>query len=333
MPASPITEFDDQILKDFLAPQIREYGCHVEIDDGLWTLFAVPATDSLSSAIARSLLVHATFAHDSGASADDQWTLFYVDSANRTAAIHWLDDLTKLLDGAIRPAAPAHRALVDAVIGSDKPHRAAQQLGELHANGTLCAGLVRDPVKVRALLDRLHQREPLFFSALLTLLNHHLVDLVELLRQLIPEDVALKNEIVRGGLSRDPFLQSRQDAAAEIRNILLRYQLINPIDQQKNHAIKNPYAVFLDIIEAGENVTLPIEGNAVTVPRKDFVSAVHSIRRNLSRGGEFASFDTHVPWMTKELAYPFRFIKQGLDSRRELATLDALYMFERAVDS
>jgi hypothetical protein len=330
MPPSLSTDFDDPILKDFLEPQLRDYGGNVEVDSGLWALFAIPSTDSLANAIARSLLTNAKFPHDSGNSSDDVWTLYYVDTINRGAALHWLEELPKLLDGEYRPPSPAQRTLVDEVIGSDKPHRAAQRLGELHTAGEADAGLVREPAHVRALLDRFHQREPLFFSAMLTLLNHHLIDLIVMLRQMIPEDVALKNEIVGGGLSRDPFLQSRQDAAAEIRNLLLRFQLINPIDQQKNTAITNPYAVFMDVRIEGDQATVPLDGTTITTPRANFIRAVRSIRRNLYRGEDFKSFDTQAPWITKEIAHPFRFIKQRLDARPELAVMDALYMLERA---
>lgn len=325
-------EFDDHLLKDFLAPQIRDYGGNVEIDNGLWTLFAVPANDALANAFARSLLADATFAHQSGLSEDDQWMLYYVDTAHRAAAIHYLDDQTKLLDGAIRPVAPAHRALLAEIVASDKPHRLAQQFAELHAHGEITAGLVREPAVVRSLLDRLHAREPLFFAAFLTLLTHHLLDLVVLLGQLLPEDVALLNEIVKGGLSRDPFLQSRQNAAAEVRQLLLRFHLINPMDQQKNTAIANPYAVHLEVFGHGDQITALIDGTAVNVPRQDFLQAIHTIRRNLHRGARFDSFDTQAPWMTKAIAHPFRFIKQRVDSHRELIPLDALYMLERAVE-
>ena len=323
-------EFDDHILQDFLAPQIRDHGGNVEIDDGLWTVFAVPAHDALANAIARALLRDVTFAHDSGQSADDRWMLYYVDSANRPEAVYWLDDLTRLLAGEIRPVSPSNRSVMGDVVGSEKPHRAAQQLADLHARGEITAGIFREPGTVRSLLDRLHSREPLFFSAFLTLLNHHLIDLVELLRQLIPEDVALKNEIVKGGLSRDPFLQSRQDAAVEIRNHLLRFQLINPIDQQKNTATTNPYAVYLDVVSDAENITAPIDGAAVTVPRKNFLHAIHVVRRNLTRGEEFSSFDTQSPWINNEIAHAFRFIKQRAADHRDLAIMDLLYMLERA---
>jgi hypothetical protein len=125
MPAALATDFDDALLLDFLQPQIRDYGGNVEIDDGLWTVFAVPATDSLANALARSLLAGATFAYESGASADDQWTLCYVDTAHREAARHWLNELAAVLAGEIRPTSPAQRTLVEEVIVSAKPHRAA----------------------------------------------------------------------------------------------------------------------------------------------------------------------------------------------------------------
>lgn len=326
-------DFDDAVLKEFLEPQVRDYGANVEIDEGLWTLFAVPASDALANAIARSLLETATFAHNSGSSADDRWMLYYVDTANRPLAVHWLEDLTRLIAGEIRPVAPAHRALIHEIVASAKPHRIAQDLADLHTRGEIGAGAVRETKVVRSLLDRLHQTEPLFFSAFLTLLTHHLIDMLVLHRQLLPEDIALKNEIVKAGLSRDPFLQSRQDAATGIRNTLLRFQLINPIDQQKNVAISNPYSVYLEVVVASDHVNVPIDATAVAVPRERFLNAIHSVRRNLYRGEEFSSFDTQAPWMNKEIAYPFRFIKQRLDSRRDLAALDALYMLERAVEA
>lgn len=329
-PSGNQMEFDYQKLQQFLAPQLRDFGGQHEVDHGLWTVFAVAAADTEANAIARSLLSAATFAHDSGVSADDQWTLYYVDTANRPLAIAWLEDLAKVLAGEIRPVTAAQRVLIEDFVKSARPHRVAQELADLHARGEVCAGIIRKTAEVRSLLDRLHQCEPLFFSAFLTLLNHHLVDMVVLHRQLLPEDIELKNEMVLGELSRDPFLQSRQDAASEIRNILLRFQLINPIDQHKNVAISNPYAVFLDVIVSGEEVLVPIDGNAVPVPRAHFLNAIHAIRRNLYRGEKFSSFDTQSPWMNGTIAYSFRFIKQGIESRADLSVMDLLYMFERA---
>src|SRR5689334_20335778 len=96
-------ELDDQAVLDFVGPQWRDHGGKVELDAGLWTLFAVDAADAGANAIATQLLAQATFAHDSGVSEDDRWKLYYVDTANRAAAIHWLEDLTHRLSGEIRP--------------------------------------------------------------------------------------------------------------------------------------------------------------------------------------------------------------------------------------
>ncbi|MSU49582.1 MAG: hypothetical protein EXS37_10925 [Opitutus sp.] len=324
---------DDQKLLRFLGVQMRDYGGRVEIDDGLWTLFAVEATDPEGNAVAGSLLRSATFVHAEGTSADDRWTLYYVDTANKVAAIQWLEELSKVTAGEIRPVSAVHRALIQELIGSAKPHRIAQQLADLHSRGEIGAGVIQQTGDVRSLLDRLHQCEPLFFSAFLVLLNHHLIDMLVLHRQLLPEDIDLKNEIVRGALSRDPFLQSRQDAAGEIRNTLLRFHLINPIDQHKNTAIANPYAGYLEVVVVGDEVSLPIDAIAVAVPRPDYLNAIHTVRRNLYRGEQFGDFDLQATWMNQKIAYPFRFIKQRVDARTDLAVMDTLYMLERAVET
>jgi hypothetical protein len=322
---------DPQAALRFLGPQRLDHGGKAEIAPDCWLLFAVEAADVAGDEIARTLLRDAPFAHHAGQSEDEGWTLFYVDTAARADAVHWLDDVAKTCAGEIRPVSPAQQALIHEVIASDKPHRAAKQLAELHARGEVTAGLIRDPGDVRALLDRLHVREPLFFAAFHTLLADGLVDMLTLHRQLIAEDVQLKNEIVKAGLSQDPFLQSRQDATAGIRNMLLRFRIINPLDQQKNTAIANPYAVYLEIVCVGDTITAPIDGHSVAVPRADFLHALHSIRRNLYRGEAFASFDTQVPWMNERIARPFRFIKRLLAARPELTPLDGLHMIERAV--
>jgi len=326
-------DFNLPPLADFLSAQVRDHGAKTELDAGLWTLFAVPASAAADNTLACSLLSTATFTHDSGQTEDDQWTLYYVDTANRPAALDWLDDLVKSVAGEIRPIAAPHRALILELVSSPKPHRVAQDLADAHTRGELCAGAIFRADEVRSLLDRLHQREPLFFSAFRTLLNHHLIDMVVLHRQLLSEDIALKNEFVSGGLSRDPFLQTRQDATVEIRNTLLRFQLINPIDQQKNLGIKNPYAVYLEVVCADDLIIAPIDGVAVNIAREDFISALHTIRQNLNRGGQFSSFDTQAPWMNPRIAHPFRFIKQRVDSRPDLAVFDTLYMLERAVSA
>ncbi len=317
----------------FLGPQLRDHGGQAEIAPDCWLLFAVEAADVAGDEIARTLLRDAPFAHHAGQSEDEGWTLFYVDTAARADAVHWLDDVAKLCAGEIRPVSPAQQALIHDVLASAAPHRAAKQLAELHARGEVTAGLVRDPGDVRALLDRLHVREPLFFAAFHTLLADGLLDMLTLHRQLIAEDVQLKNEIVKAGLSQDPFLQSRQDATAGIRNVLLTFRIINPLDQQKNTAIANPYAAYLELVCVGDTVTAPLDGLNVTVPREDFLHAIHSIRRNLYQGEAFASFDTQAPWINERIARPFRFIKQLLGSRPELTAMDGLNMLERAVEA
>ncbi len=56
------------------------------------------------------------------------------------------------------------------------PHRLAQTLVEQKQRGALGPGAGSDRTLVRALLDRLHTREPLFYSAFHLLLTHHLLD-------------------------------------------------------------------------------------------------------------------------------------------------------------
>ena len=309
------------------------FGGHLEIDPGLWALFAVEANDEGANLQARSLLGGASFAYGAGLSADDRWMLYYVDSASRPAAVHWLDDLAKVAAGEIRPVSPAHQAMILEIIESDHPHRAARKFANLHESGEISAGLIREPSDIRSLLDRLHVREPLFFTAFQSLLTHHLIDMVVLLRQLITEDVTLKNEIVKSGLSADPFLQSRQDAAAEIRNILIRFRVINPLDQQKNTGITNPYAAFMEIERTGDQITATIEGLSIAMSRDQYLTTLRSIRRTLYRGESFGSITTQAPWMDEDMAYGFRFIKQRIDGHREIAPLDSVYMLERAVES
>lgn len=325
-------DLNDRALADFVAAQTRDFGGKVEIDQGIWALFGVPAADAAGNALAREMLTQAAFAHDSGDSDDDQWTLFYVDAANRLEAMHWLDDWQRRIEGKARLPTPAQRALIQDLLESSMPHRIAQNLSEAHLRGELSAGAIQDPALLRALLDRLHVGEPLFYSAFHQLLQAHLLDLVALLQQLIPEDVDHANETIRGSLSRDPFLRSRQTTAAEIRNHFIRFHLINSLDQQKNTAIRNPYAAYLELVTQGEDLALSVDGSTVATSRPTFVRAIRLIRRNLYRGGEFTRFDTQVPWMEDDVAFSFRFIKQRLEMRRELTPLDGLYILERAVD-
>jgi len=322
---------DDDRLCEFLDTQIREHAGKLEIEPGKWLLLAVPALDQAANATATELLGDAPFAHEAGISDDDRWMLYYVDSPSRAGAVHWLEDRRRIATGEIRAASPEHQALVRELAASEKPHRCAQQLAELHDQSLVGAGMIDDPAVVRMLLDRLHRMEPLFFAAFQSLLAHHLIDLVVLLARMIPEDVQLKNNLVRASLSHDPFLQSRQDAAAGIRRQLLRFHVINPLDQQRNSAITNPYAAYLELVREGEIVSAPIDGLTISMPCRNFLQAIRSIRRNLYVGGQLGRFNTQVPWVTAEIAHPFRFIKQKLEARPDLAPLDGLYMLERAV--
>ena len=325
---------DDKKLLAFLAPQMRDYGGKVQLDADLWILFAVKVDDEDGNATARWLLDGTRFANDSGPSEDDQWTLYYVNGADKAEAIHWLEDLQATRSGRIRPASPAARALMEELGPSRMPHRTAQKLVELHERGELSAGVVNDPILVRTLVDRLHFKDTLFMSALHSLLSNHLVDLIVLLEQLLAEGVELEDEL--GGsrtLSRDPFEKKGQIAAADIRNLLTRFNVINPLDQQTNTVVKNPYAAFMDVILEGDKVTATIAGNIVMLPRDTFLEAIRSVRRHLYRGSEFSRIDTQVPWMRDEIAHSFRFIKQRLDAKRDIPSMDALYMLERAVES
>ena len=323
---------DDPRLPEFLEAQMHACGANVELESGLWLVFAVEAGDASLNELTRTLLAGAGFAYDLGQSDDDQWMLYYVDTPNRPAALHWLEDLHRQLGGGIRPVAPTQRALIRDIVASPMPHRLAQRLAEQHTRNELPAGAVADPTIVRALLDRLHQREPLFYNAFQLLLTHHLFDLVVLLQKMIPEDIELQNELVKGGISRDPFLQTRQDAAAEIRRILTQFHLINPLDQQRTTAIRNPYAAFMEIARNGDKILATIDGNIVPVPQHSFVNAIHSTRRNIYRGATFGALDTQAPWVTDEIAYPFRFMKQRLEAKKQLSTLDGLFMLERAME-
>lgn len=321
----------DKKLLAFLGPQLRDYGGKVELDTDLWVLFAVEAADEDNNAIARWLLDGTRFANDSGPSEDDRWTLYYVNGADRAAAIDWLADLCKVTAGEVRPVTSAQRALLQELRGSPMPHRIAQKLVELHGRGELSAGVVGDPLLVRTLLDRLHFRDPLFVTALHLLLNDNLVDMIVLLQQLIAEDISLEDELGHGSLSRDPFQKTGQLAAAEIRQLLTRFHVINPLDQRTNTSITNPYAPFMEIDNRGGNVAAPIGGTTVMLPHPSFLDAIRSIRRNLYRGSELSRLDTQAPWMRDEIAYSFRFIKQRLESRKDLSTMDGLYLLERAV--
>lgn len=319
-------------LAEFVDRQLRECGGQHEVDAGAWAIFGVEAADVDGNALAQELLQGAGFPHGGGTSEDERWHIYYVDTPNRAAAMHWLDDLHRQLQGDVRLPTPAQAETIKQLADSPLPHRLAQALGEQHATSALAAGCMREPALVRALLDRLHLREPLYYAAFQQLLAQHLIDMVVLLQKLIAEDVDLLNEALSGAVSRDPFLQSRQTAAAEIRRLLVEFGVINSLDQQKSTAVPNPYAAYMDLVAHGEELTLPLDGVTFAASRANFVGAIRAIRRNLYSGGEFERFDTQAPWMRNDIAHPFRFIKRRLEMHRDLPVLDGLFMLERAVE-
>jgi hypothetical protein len=330
LPVQPL--LDDPRLPAFLAQQLQECGGDVELDPGgLWLVFVIEADDVEANALARTLLAGVRFVHDWGVSADDQWNLYYVDTAHRAAAVHWLQDLSRLLAGEIRPVAPEHRALIRDLAASELPQREAVELAERHARAELSAGSIHEPGLVRTLLDRWHREESLFLGAFRTLLAHHLLDLVVLLEQLAAEDIDLLNNILRYERSDEPVARSRRQAADEIRRILTLFHLINPLDLEKNADIGNPYAAWLGITCAGDRITAPNDRTMVMMLRRHVLAAIRATRKRLYRGEDFESFDTMAPWITEEVAYPFRYIKQRHQLRRDIAPMDWLYVFERAI--
>jgi len=327
-----MTHEDRKIIR-FLDEQLREHAGKHEVEPGSWLLFAIPVLDRSTNNLAAQLLSKAPFPCEMGTSDDDQWALYFVRGNSRALALHWADNERRRAAGEVLMPAPEDMALATEIHDSKMPHRAAQRLATLHEQGEVPAGFINNGILIRSLLDRLHSMQPLYFSAFRILLENHLVDLVELLKQMTPEDVELENQIVGSGLSRDPFLQSRQDATAQIRYYLLRFHVINPLDQTKNVTITNPYSAYLEILTEGEFVRAKIDGNIVRLPRADYREAIHLIRRRIYLGGKFSEFSTQAPWITEETAYPFRSIKQSLQNKPDIQPLDGLFMLERAIDA
>lgn len=327
-PAGPVTV---GAALNFLDHQIEKFGGNVALDDDNWILFVVENANDEANGVARALLQDAPFTWDHGVSEDDAWQIYYIATAQRAEALHWIEDQRRRHQGRMRRPSPAQQQLFAELLESTMPHRLAQRLVEQRSLGQLGPGALDDPALVRSLLDRLHTREPLYYSAFQSLLTQHLIDLVVLLHQLIPEDVELANESMRGSLSHDPFLRTRQSAAAEIRNLLVRFHLINSLDQQKNTAIRNPYRAYFDIIEADGIVSLVVDGTVGTARAGQVLNAIRTVRRQYYFGEAIEQMNTQSPWVTDEIAQPLRFVKQRLELRREIPVLDGLYMLERAL--
>lgn len=322
---------DFDVVGEFLTPQLRDFGGKVEIAADAWGLFGVEVADKQGNQLAATLLSGADFSFQSGTSDDDRWTLYYVSEAERATAVAWLENWMRRLSGEIRAATPAQITVLAELPSSPAPHRIAQALADAHTRNQASAGIVREPKLVRALLDRLHEREPLYFSAFRLLITNHLIDMVELFRQLIPEDVALVCELLKGGMSRDPFLSSRQTAAAEIHHMFVIFFLINPLDHQKSTALTNPYAAFMELVSTSGGIAVPIDGTSVIVQTADLVAGIRGVRRTVYAGSQIATLQTHAPWVTPRIAHPLRLIKSRLAAHRDLPDLDVLYMLERAV--
>jgi hypothetical protein len=330
--SGPASVRDEREILDFLRPQTRDFGGNLALDADLWALFGVRSDDASGHALVRDLLLKVDFTYQVGEAEGDSWTLYYVDTANRARAVFWLDDVQQTLRGHYRSATPAQLTLIKELAISASPHRIARTLADLHASGGLAPAPIRDPGTVRGLLDRLHAQEPLYFSAMQLLLEHHLIDLLVLYQKLVDEDIRLGNEIMQGSISQDPFLQSRQTSAAIIRRHLLRYKIINPLDQLKNASVSNPYVAFTETRFAGDEVIIHVDGIDKTKSREDFVQTVRVLRKNMYRGERIENMNTQTPWVTEVTAQPLRFIKQQMEARKDIASLDWLYMLERAID-
>ena len=324
--------FSDEAIIQFLTPQVRYHAGQSEMEGGLWPIFVVAMNDVRGNAIARKLLAGAGVAHEFGESADDRWMLYYVTKEKLPDALFWLEDLSRFVAGELRPVHSIHQQLIDEVCESPAPHRAARRLAEAHERSEVSAGLISKPATVRTFLDRLHWAEPLYFSAFQMLLSHHLFDLLVLQRRLIAEDLALKNDILRDARSPDPFLQIRQDAAREIHGSLLRYEVIRSNVPWKNGELANPYANYMQLVVEGDLIVVSMEGETTRLVRADYLRAIRMTRRKLYAGEAFSSFSTQDDWITGEMAEPFHFLRQRIDSRSELSTMDSLYMLERAVE-
>ncbi len=323
---------DDQEVIDFLGRQLEQFGGNLQMEPNVWALLAVTNSNAAEVATVQELLAGVTFVHDKRESEDGEWSVCCVDGANRAEAIFWLNDTHRQLSGRIRALAPAHVALMVELTSSPMPHRIARNLADLHSKGEITAGAIRRPDIVRGLLDRLHVREPLYFSAFQILLEDHLIDLMVMNKKLENEDVELENDLTRGSVSKDPFFAARQTAASQIRNYLIRCHLINPIDQQKGGAKNNPYAVLTDIRIEGDEVKLHVDGIDQTIGTSNFLGALRTIRKHVCRGARINEVATGTPWITETTAYPLRFVKQQMSSGLGLPALDLLYMLERAAD-
>ncbi|MCC5023272.1 MAG: hypothetical protein J6386_11000 [Candidatus Synoicihabitans palmerolidicus] len=281
--------------------------------------------------IARGLLKSANFVFVEGQSADDAWTIFYVATSVRADARHWLQGVAQLLQGGSLSPSPTQLSQIDGLLELAMPHRLARQLIDAMQSGTMPVAPIRDPAKVRLLLDRLHQQEPMFLSALHRLLMHHSIDLAVLFDTITAEDIAVSNELTQGEISSDPFFESRQSAAAGIRQRLIEDKIINPIDQHKHTDVSNPYATLMRLRFQGNRVILRVDGVDYPTPCAALLDTLTKIRRRLYRGIEVWAPDSRAPWATDDSAYHLRFIRQQLSEFLDRAHAECLHILNRAL--
>jgi hypothetical protein len=320
-------------LRVLLDEQRADYGGNEEVAPGCWAVFACLKADESSHQTISALIESAPFPTQTGDSEDEQWVLYYVDSEHRASARFWIEDMICLLDGRARTAAPKYKKQIDDLIESPMPHRVARELSEAAAAGELPPGAIHDYPTLRALLDRSHRQEPMFLSAFHTLLEAHLIDLKLLFTALIQEDINLGNEMTRGSLSHDPFIQTRQTAAASIRDYLVKQKILNPLDQQKHTDVTNPYVALTELRRKGRDFILRVDGRDHESMGSHFIETIHRVRRQIYRGIETKEIGTSAPWVTEDRAYPLRFILQRSGDQNNIPVLIWLYMLERAMDA
>ena len=324
----------DTRLRAFIAEQLADYGADMEIAPGCWALLAVPAADADAEFIARSVLESAPFPWKAGQSDDDTWSIFYVETEHRVNARHWLDHLHLWLEGSPFVPSPAQREGIVGLLEATMPHRVARDLVDAAARGELPPAALREPPLIRALLDRLHRQEPTFLAAVLLLVEHHLIDLLELHRALTNEDLDILNDLTQGNVSQDPFLLNRQTAAASLRQQLIAAKILNPLDQRKHTEASNPYGQIIRLRRQGDgSALLRIDGIDQPVDPDEMRQSITKIRQRDNRGIDSLAPESRAPWATEERAYHLRFIRQLAAENPRLRTADLLHMVERALDN
>ncbi len=324
----------ENFLRDFIAEQAENFGADMEIAPGLWALLAVPQADPDADFIARSVLESAPFSWRTGPSADDAWTIYYVDHSTRPAARHWLDHLHRWLNGEPCLPSPQHLAELHTLLDSPMPHRVARGLVEAADRGELPPAVLRDRALIRALLDRMHRQEPTFLAAVLLLVEHHLIDLLELYRSLATDDLEIINELTQGNLSQDPFLLNRQTAAANLRRHLIEARILNPLDQRKHTDASNPYTQLTRLRRQPDgSLLVRVDGIDQELDPVTFRESLAKVRQRTNRGIDCLAPDSRAPWATDERAYHLRFIRQLAVQYPQRRTADILHMIDRALEN